>query len=287
MTPPLLAPVRLGERTLSFGERFYVMGILNVTPDSFSDGGLFHHAQAAIDHGLSMVEQGADILDIGGESTRPGAASVSVEEELDRVIPVIEALASQTDTIISIDTTKARVAEEAAKAGATIINDISGLGFDEAMAGVVASTGAALVLMHIRGTPETMQKDIRYDDVVVDILAYFEERIRMAEAAGVARTQIIVDPGIGFGKTVAQNYRLLRELNRFTTLGQPILLGTSRKSFLGAVVDKPARERIFATAATVACGLMAGADIVRVHDVAEMVDVARVVEAIAVPTRTA
>jgi dihydropteroate synthase len=275
--------LRVGARHLEFGARFYVMGIVNVTPDSFSDGGLFHSPDVAIEHGLRLVEEGADMLDIGGESTRPGAEPVSVEEELDRVIPVIEALARQTDAILSVDTTKAAVARHAVAAGATIINDISGLGFDPDMARTVAESGAALVLMHIRGTPRTMQHDIVYDDVVTDIFAYFEERIATAVAAGVDRRQIVLDPGIGFGKTVAHNYRLLRELHRFTSLEQPILLGTSRKSFLGAILDRPgeaASERVFATAASVACGLWAGADIVRVHDVAAMADVVRITEAI-------
>lgn len=280
---PPLAALRVGNRELPFGQCFYVMGIINVTPDSFSDGGRFVKTESAVEHGLRLAEEGAHILDIGGESTRPGAQSVSIDEELDRVIPVLEALHQRTDAILSIDTSKAEVAREATRKGATIVNDISGLGFDPAMAGVVAESGAALVLMHIRGTPETMQTDTRYDDVVDDIYGYFEKRIALAEAARIPRAQIVLDPGIGFGKTVAQNFRLLRELHRFTALGQPILLGTSRKSFLGAALGRPeaqASTRVFATAASVACGLWAGADILRVHDVAQMADVARVTQAI-------
>jgi dihydropteroate synthase len=273
--------VKVGDRTLAFGGRFYVMGVLNVTPDSFSDGGQFYAAEDAIARGVAMWEAGADIIDVGGESTRPGADPVPADEELARVVPVIEALAAQTDAILSIDTYKATVARAACDAGAGIINDISGLGFDEGMAQAVADTGAALVLMHTRGNPKTMQKDIDYDDVVEDIRDYFAERLALARQAGIADDQVILDPGIGFGKTVEQNYRLIRDLHRFFDLGCPLLLGTSRKSFIGKVLDKTADERVWGTAATVACGLYAGADIVRVHDVAEMVDVVRITQAIA------
>ncbi|QDG49828.1 dihydropteroate synthase [Persicimonas caeni] len=278
---PALPSVKVGDRTLAFGGRFYVMGVLNVTPDSFSDGGQFYAAEDAIARGVAMWEAGADIIDVGGESTRPGADPVPADEELARVVPVIEALAERTDAVLSIDTYKAAVARAACEAGAGIINDISGLGFDEGMAQAVADTGTALVLMHTRGTPKTMQKDIDYDDVVEDIRDYFAERLALARQAGIADDQVILDPGIGFGKTVEQNYRLIRDLHRFFDLGCPLLLGTSRKSFIGKVLDKPADERVWGTAATVACGLYAGADIVRVHDVAEMVDVVRITQAIA------
>ena len=278
---PVPPPVQAGAHRLAFGERFYVMGVVNVTPDSFSDGGDFFDTEAAIDHGLALADQGADILDIGGESTRPGADPVALDEEADRVLPVVEALADRTDAIVSIDTTKAEIAARAAERGATMINDVSGLGFDEQMGEVVADTGAAFVLMHILGDPETMQERIDYDDIVDDIAAYFDRRLHRATEAGIDIGQIILDPGIGFGKTVAQNYRLIREVHRFFDFGRPLLLGTSRKSCIGAIVDRPPKERIWGTAATVACGLMAGADIVRVHDVAEMYDVVRVTEAIA------
>ncbi|MBA2662153.1 MAG: dihydropteroate synthase [Bradymonadaceae bacterium] len=278
---PIPAPVRLSERSLSFGKRCYVMGIVNVTPDSFSDGGAYLTHDAALAHALMLAEAGADIVDIGGESTRPGAKPVAVDEELERVVAVIEGLRARSPVLISVDTYKAAVASAALAAGADIINDISALGFDTDMAAVVASSGAALVMMHMRKTPADMQEDIVYDDLVDDVLDFFRERLARADAAGIAREQIILDPGIGFGKTVDQNYRLLRELGRFTELGRPILLGTSRKRFLGAIVGKPANDRVWATAATVACGIWAGADIVRVHDVAQMVDVARVAEAIA------
>ncbi|AWV89491.1 dihydropteroate synthase [Bradymonas sediminis] len=274
-------------RTLAFGERFYVMGILNTTPDSFSDGGQFLDPQAAIERGLRMVEAGADIIDIGGESTRPGAEAVDADTEIKRVVPVIEALnrhlnpaGQPAQTLLSIDTSKALVAEAALEAGASIVNDISGLGFDPRMPAVVARAGAALVLMHIRGTPRTMQTDTEYEDLIGEVHAYFVERIARACAAGVRRDKIILDVGIGFGKSVAQNYQLIRELHRFTDLECPLLLGSSRKSFLGAVLNKPAEERVFGTAASVACGLYAGADIVRVHDVAEICDVVRITEAI-------
>jgi dihydropteroate synthase len=277
---PRPGALRAGAKTLVFGERFYVMGVLNVTPDSFSDGGEYLAVDDAIERGLAMVEAGASIVDVGGESTRPGAEPVGADQELDRVVPVIEALAERSEALISVDTSKARVAAAAVGAGAHIINDISGLGFDPDMAPVVAETGAGLMLMHIRGTPRTMQRDIDYEDVVDDIHRYFVERMELADGAGVDMAQIALDPGIGFGKTVAHNFRLIRELHRFFDLGRPLLLGTSRKSFIGKVLDKPAAERVWGTAATIACGLYAGADIVRVHDVAAMADVTRTAEAI-------
>ncbi len=257
------------------------MGVLNVTPDSFSDGGEYFARDDAVERGLRMAEAGADILDVGGESTRPGAAAVGVDEEIGRVVPVIEALAARTDALISVDTSKSAVARAACHAGAHIVNDISGLGFDEQMAAVVAEADAALVLMHIRGTPRTMQHDLSYDDVVDEIHAYFVDRLALAHRAGIDVDKIVVDPGIGFGKSVEQNYRLIRELHRFFDLGCPLLLGPSRKSFIGKILDKPPPERVWGTAASVACGLYAGADIVRVHDVEHMVDVVRIAEAIA------
>ena len=282
-TPPA---IDAGGVQLHFGQRFYLMGVINVTPDSFSDGGDYFDHSSAIERGTEMVQQGADIIDIGGESTRPGADPVDVDEEIDRVLPVVEALADRTDAIISIDTTKSAVARRAVEAGAGIVNDISGLGFDEQMAETVAQTGAGLVLMHINTTPETMQEEIDYDDVVDDIADFFERRIRRATDAGVDPDQIILDPGIGFGKTVEQNYRLIRQLHRFFGFDSPLLLGTSRKSFIGALLDKPPKQRVWGTGATVTAGLMAGADIVRVHDIAQMHDVVRVTEALAgIPPR--
>lgn len=277
---PTLTPIQLKNSTFPFGDRCYIMGVVNRTPDSFSDGGRFSEERTAIEHALKMIDAGADIIDIGGESTRPGSVPVSLHDELERVIPVIEAIRAQSTTTISIDTSKSEVARQALNAGADIVNDISALTFDPDMASVVAQSGAPVILMHIRKTPADMQIDIHYDDLVEDILQYFRERIDFAVRSGIQRTQIIIDPGIGFGKTTAQNYQLIRELHRFLKLERPILLGTSRKSFLGQVIHKPAAERVWATAATIACGIWAGADLVRVHDVNELHDVVRITEAI-------
>ncbi len=269
---------------LDFGPRRYIMGIVNVTPDSFSDGGLYADPEDAIAHGVALAEQGADILDIGGESTRPGAEPVSEDEELARILPVIEGLRERLPhALLSIDTTKSAVARAAVAAGAHIINDVSALERDPAIAEVAAEANAPLVLMHMRGTPKTMQQDTTYDDLIKEIFEYFEERIEAAVQAGVARSQIVLDPGIGFGKSVQANYMLIQRLRRFEKLGLALLLGTSRKSFIGKVVDKPAEARVWGTAATVACGVLTGAHIFRVHDVAEMVEVVRVAEAVAAP----
>lgn len=277
---PIPPPLRVGDRVLRFGQRTYVMGVVNVTPDSFSDGGHYFDRDRAVDHALALVEAGADILDIGGESTRPGADPVDADQEMERVIPVIDEIRRHCDAWISVDTYKSTVARAACDAGAHLVNDISGLGFDDEMASTVSDIKCGLVLMHIQNTPKTMQDEITYGDLIGDIEDYFESRLARASAAGIDRERIIVDPGIGFGKTVAHNYRILRELSRFCDLGHPILVGTSRKSFLGAVVDRPPSERIWGTAATVAASIMTGADILRVHDVEQMVQVARVTEAI-------
>ncbi len=275
--PPTLT---VGERSMAFGDRAYVMGVVNVTPDSFFDGGDYWKTDAAVDRALQLQAAGADIIDVGGESTRPGADPVSVDDELHRVIPVIEALRRHSDVWISVDTYKSEVAAAAINAGADIVNDISGLGFDDQMAHVVADAGCGLVVMHIRRTPKTMQQQIRYDDLLGEIRAYFEHRVQRALDAGVKPSRIVLDPGIGFGKRVHHNYQLLRDLGRFTDLGHPLLVGTSRKSFIGSVLDAPPRDRQWGTAATVACALFAGADIVRVHDVEAMTEVTRVCEAI-------
>ncbi|MGQ9882051.1 MAG: dihydropteroate synthase [Armatimonadota bacterium] len=262
-------------------ERTVVMGILNVTPDSFYDGGRYAEHGSAVGRALQMVEEGADIIDIGGESTRPGSQPVSEEEELRRVLPVIEAVRARVDVPISIDTTKSRVAEQALQAGACMVNDISGLGFDPRMAEVVAQAGVLCCLMHIQGTPQTMQKNPQYTDVVRDISAYFQERLALAERAGIPRQNIWLDPGIGFGKTVEHNLQILRRLREFTAFGLPILIGTSRKSFIGKVLgDLPPEDRLEGTAATVAVAIMNGANVVRVHDVQVMVRVARMVDAV-------
>jgi dihydropteroate synthase len=262
-------------------QRTVIMGILNVTPDSFYDGGRYARAEAAVQRALQMVQDGADIVDIGGESTRPGSQPVPEEEELRRVLPVIEAVRGQVDVPISIDTTKSRVAERALQAGACMVNDISGLGFDPRMAEVVARHGALCCVMHIQGTPQTMQQNPQYEDVVRDISRYFEERLALAERAGIPRENIWLDPGIGFGKTVEHNLEILRRLREFTAFGLPILIGTSRKSFIGKILgDLPPEERLEGTAATVAIAIMNGANAVRVHDVREMVRVARMTDAV-------
>jgi dihydropteroate synthase len=264
--------------------RALLMGVLNVTPDSFSDGGKFPDVDRAVAHALEMARAGADIIDVGGESSRPGAVPVSADEELRRVVPVIERL---RDLVVSVDTTKAEVAEKALAAGARIVNDISALSFDPQMVDVVRDAGAGAVLMHMQGTPQTMQQKPRYDDVVVEVGSFLTERIAFAEAQGLKKTQIAVDPGIGFGKTVEDNLRLLAHLDEFSSLGCPLLVGTSRKSFIGKVLAPleagTAREaggRLWGTAATVAWAVAHGARILRVHDVAEMYDVVRMVEAV-------
>lgn len=262
-------------------QRTVVMGILNVTPDSFYDGGRYDQPEAAVQRALQMVEEGADILDIGGESTRPGSQPVSEEEELRRVMPVIEAVRQRVGVPLSIDTTKSRVAERALQVGACMVNDISGLGFDPRMAKVVAQYGAMCCIMHIQGTPQTMQQDPHYDDVVRHISRYFEERLALAEQAGISREHIWLDPGIGFGKTVEHNIEILRRLRELTTFGLPLLVGTSRKSFIGKVLGGlPPEQRLEGTAATVAIAIMNGANAVRVHDVKEMVRVARMTDAV-------
>jgi dihydropteroate synthase len=262
-------------------QRTVVMGILNVTPDSFYDGGRYTQAEVAVQRALQMVQDGADIVDIGGESTRPGSQPVPEEEELRRVLPVIQAVRERADVPISIDTTKSCVAVRALQAGACMVNDISGLGFDPHMAEVVARHGALCCIMHIQGTPQTMQQNPQYEDVVRDISRYFEERLALAERTGIPRENIWLDPGIGFGKTVQHNLEILRRLREFTAFGLPILIGTSRKSFIGKILgDLPPEERLEGTAATVAIAIMNGANAVRVHDVREMARVARMTDAV-------
>ncbi|MBU1433111.1 dihydropteroate synthase [Myxococcota bacterium] len=257
-----------------------LMGVLNVTPDSFSDGGRFTTRDAALRRAARMIREGAEMLDIGGESTRPGAAPVSVEAELARVIPVIEALAG-CGVPLSIDTMKAAVAEAALAAGASVVNDISALD-DPLMAKVVAEAGAGLVLMHMRGRPADMQRgDLSSPDIVEEVRQHLAQRLARAVEAGVDVEAVVLDPGIGFGKTVAQNVALIARLDALAALGRPVLLGASRKSFLGALTGQPVEARAFATAAACACGVMRGAQILRVHDIAELRDVARISQAIA------
>ena len=254
------------------------MGVLNVTPDSFSDGGKFYEPEKAVRHGLEMIGEGADFIDVGGESTRPGSESVSVDEEVRRVVPVIERLARETDIPISIDTYKSAVAERALDAGAVMVNDISGLHFDPQLADVVSKHGASLVLMHIRGEPKTMQQNPEYENVVEEIGAYLQEGIRLAENKGIE--QIIVDPGLGFGKNLSHNVEIIRKLSEFQRFDYPVLVGPSRKSFIGMILDVPVEERLEGTAAAVAVSIMNGANIVRVHDVKLMKRVVKVVDAI-------
>ena len=245
-----------------------VMGILNVTPDSFSDGGDYLAAERALRQGLRLLADGADLIDIGGESSRPGAAPVAEQEELDRVVPVIERLRNETDLPLSVDTTKSAVARAALLAGANYINDISGLRFDAEMAAVAAESGAGLFLMHTRGTPRHMQKQTAYADLLAEVTAYLRQGIDLALAAGVSPRALAVDPGIGFGKSVAGNLTLLRHLERLHELGYPVLLGTSRKSFIGRILDQDdPRRRLAGTLATLALAVDKGVQIFRVHDV--------------------
>jgi len=265
---------------LDFSAGCIVMGVLNVTPDSFSDGGQFFDADKAIEKAEQMAGDGAAIIDVGGESTRPGSASVSVEEQIRRVVPVIEALAKKVDVPISVDTYNFEVAEAALKAGAAMINDITALS-DERIGGLAAKQGVPIVLMHMQGTPATMQVEPKYEDVVGEVLEFLIERAKRAEQFGIDRDKIFIDPGIGFGKTTEHNLLLLRGIQKFMETGYRVLVGTSRKSFIGRITGKenPA-ERIFGTAATVALCAAAGVSIVRVHDVAEMMDVIEVVKAV-------
>jgi dihydropteroate synthase len=281
--------LRLPSRTLSLGEHTLVMGVLNVTPDSFSDGGLFLDSDAAVARALEIERAGADILDIGAESTRPGSTGVSATEELLRILPVLQKLREKIKIPISIDTSKSEVAEAAAAAGAEILNDVTALGSDPRIAEVARRRKLPLILMHMRGEPRTMQKGPFPKNVVRDVLAGLRRSIALARHAGVPKSQLIIDPGIGFGKNYAQNLTLLARLPELAKLGYPVLIGTSRKSFIGHILRTQSHQastnddRLWGTAATVAASIMQGADIVRVHDVAEMVQVARVADAILSP----
>jgi dihydropteroate synthase len=257
-----------------------IMGVLNVTPDSFSDGGRFLDPVRAVQHGIKLAREGAHIIDVGGESTRPGSESIPAAEEKRRVVPVIEALAHEVTVPVCVDTCKAEVAAAALEAGASMINDISALRFDPEMAGVAAAHGVPVILMHMKGTPMDMQVAPHYDDLLGEIHAFLRERVEWAQAQGIAPEKIIVDPGIGFGKTLEHNLLLLRHLGHLRSLGKPVLVGTSRKSFIGRVLDAGVDRREEGTAATVAVAVWNGADIVRVHDVARMAPVVRMTEAI-------
>jgi len=268
------------DRLIEFPDRPLIMGIVNVTPDSFFDGGRYLDAEAAVAHAVQLVEEGADLLDVGAESTRPGADAVDEAEERRRALPVVNAVAKAVTVPISIDTSKAAVARAALDAGAVLVNDVTALRGDPAMVDVVARTGAGIVLMHMYGTPRTMQQAPRYDDVVGEISDFLEERIRFAMAHGIVRRQIILDPGIGFGKLLVHNLTLLAQLRRFEQFDCPLLVGVSQKAFLGQLMDRPLQERQWGTAAAVAMAVDRGAGILRVHDVRAMKDVVQVTAAI-------
>lgn len=270
-----VTPWEAARRTLAPGRRPAVMGIVNVTPDSFADGGRASALADALALAARLEAEGADLLDVGGESSRPGAAPVPEAEELRRVLPVVEALAATARVPISVDTVKAGVARRALAAGAAVINDITALA-DPAMAAAVAGAGAGVVLMHMAGTPRTMQHNPRYGDVTAEVLEFLALRVEAAEAAGIPRVRIAVDPGIGFGKTLAHNLELLRNLGRFATLGCAVLVGTSRKGFLGAITGRPVGERSVASVASALAAVARGASVVRVHDVGPTVDALKV-----------
>jgi dihydropteroate synthase len=280
--------VKLRSRTMILGERTLVMGVLNVTPDSFSDAGNYFEVKKAIEHAIAIERAGADFLDIGGESTRPGSEEISAAEELERILPVLEGLQGRLKIPVSVDTRRSTVAELAICAGAQLINDVSGLKSDARMAQVAAKHGVPIILMHMRGQPRTMQRGPFAKNVMKDVIAGLRDSVATARKAGVARSQIILDPGIGFGKSYAQNYELIEKLPQLAALGFPLLVGTSRKGFLGATLARagkaaPTEDRIWGTAATVTAGIFGGAHIVRVHDVAEMVQISRVADCLVNP----
>jgi dihydropteroate synthase len=277
-----LAPhdLRVADRVLPTATRCLVMGVVNVTPDSFSDGGRYLDPDAAVAHGQALAAEGADLLDVGGESTRPGAGGVTEAVELERVLPVVEGLAASAGVPVSIDTRKAAVAAAALSAGAAMVNDVSAGRHDPELLAVAAQNKVPLVLMHMRGNPATMQDDPSYDDVVAEVEAFLDERCQAAEAAGVDHDALVVDPGIGFGKRDRDNYALLDDLARLTRLGHPVLVGTSRKGFIGRALDAPVDQRLEGTAATVVWAVQRGARIVRVHDVGPMVRAVRMTEAL-------
>lgn len=256
------------------------MGVLNVTPDSFSDGGLYLDPVRAVERALALEAEGADLIDIGGESSRPGASPVSSEEESRRILPVLERLAGKLSIPVSVDTRRSPVAREALARGAAIINDISALRDDPELGGMVASSGATVILMHMKGDPRTMQSDPRYDDVVAEVAGFLAERARAAQSVGIDRSRLWVDPGIGFGKTVEHNLELIRSLDRIVGLGFPVVIGPSRKSFIGKITGAEAHDRLDGTAAAVTAAILHGAHIVRVHDVAAMRRTARMADAL-------
>jgi dihydropteroate synthase len=272
--------IRAGDQVLDLGYRTLIMGVLNVTPDSFSDGGVFFDTAKAVERAWRIADEGADLLDIGGESTRPGSQGVSAEEELSRVLPVLDALAGGYPLPISIDTSKSEVGRAALARGAVLVNDVTALAKDPKLGEVSASSGAGVILMHMRGEPGTMQQLPPSPDILAEIEAWAGTAVARAEELGVARDKIILDPGIGFGKTLSQNLEIIRNLGRLAATGFPIMVGTSRKSFIGRILSDPKADRIWGSAATVAAAILAGAHVVRVHDIAAMRDVARVADAL-------
>ena len=266
--------------SLDLSKRTHIMGILNVTPDSFFDGGKYIEKEKAIEHGIKMAEEGADIIDVGGESTRPYSKRISPEEEMERVIPVIEGLAKEIKLPISIDTYKSKVADEALRAGASIINDISAFRFDPKMPITAAKAKVPIILMHMKGRPENMQNNPIYSDLISEIISFLRDAKRMAITYGIKKEFIIVDPGIGFGKTVEHNLTIIRSLSRFSVLDSPVLIGLSNKAFIGHILGKGHEQRETGTMAAIACAIMNGAHIVRVHNVKKAVETARIVDAI-------
>jgi len=273
-------PMQIGHKLFDFSQRTFVMGILNVTPDSFSDGGKFQNIDLAVEHAEQMLRDGADIIDVGGESTRPGSNPISIEEELLRVIPVVKKVFQSTNAVISIDTTKAEVARQAIAAGAAMVNDISGLRADTNMATVIAEEKVPVCLMHIKGTPKEMQINPVYSDMMAEIGDYLLEGLAIAKRAGILHEKLIVDPGIGFGKTVEQNLEIFDELRELKVLGCPLLIGPSRKNVIGKILDLPVEDRLEGTAALVALSVVNGANLVRVHDVKQMQRVVKMIDAI-------
>ncbi|PKN70677.1 MAG: dihydropteroate synthase [Deltaproteobacteria bacterium HGW-Deltaproteobacteria-12] len=273
--------LKTSRREIPLGRKTQIMGILNVTPDSFSDGGLHYSQQKAMEYGLQMIEQGADIIDIGGESTRPGASPVSAKEELKRVIPVISGISGQSNVPISIDTNKAIVAREAIAAGAEIVNDVSAFQHDKKMTQIVKKGRAAVIMMHMRGKPLNMQNgNLTYSNLMGEIITFLRQSIEKAIFAGIEKESLVIDPGIGFGKTPEDNFRIINNLGELRTLGIPIMIGTSRKAFLGKITGGEPQERVEGTAATIAASIINGCHIIRVHDVAVMKKIAAVTDAI-------
>jgi dihydropteroate synthase len=281
MTNYQKTPLIINNHTFNWGEKTYLMGILNMTPDSFSDGGEFNSLDRALTQAKMMVDQGANILDIGGQSTRPGSKQISLAEELNRVIPVIQLLRKELSIPISIDTTRAIVAQQAIKVGANIINDISAGMFDQNMFSTVAQLNVPYILMHMRGTPETMQSLTQYEDLITEIYQFFVERLETAIQAGIKQDQLIIDPGLGFAKTHQQNLEILKKLADFQSLNVPILVGASRKSFIGYILNQTnPKARIWGTASACCAAIASGADLLRVHDIPQMYDVCRVADQI-------